>query len=203
MDFPQSQSPSSALQLCSFSWHTAVLLIMFNCKPHWLLYWLCIMNICFSEVCLSSLLFTWRTCVVYFDQRMHAQKKFVGQQLGVTPKSLLTPKRLHEPLVCMMKKVLFPWFLNVFDHFRPCEHMRKHAFAGWNTQQWNEWEIWIFTQWSNINRFLPQWFHWKLFYDQRFLKIFDSDQSFFSLNKSLNLFEMLMFHKNLSEIVPL
>ena len=35
----------------------------------------------------------------------------------------------------MMKKVLFYSFLNVFDRFRPCERMRKHAFAGRNTQQ--------------------------------------------------------------------
>ena len=41
---------------------------------------------------------------------------------------------LHEPLVRMMKKVLFSWFSNVFYHFRPCECMSKHAFAGWNTQ---------------------------------------------------------------------
>ena len=25
-------------------------------------------------------------------------------------------------------------FSNVFHHFRPCERMRKHAFAGRNTQ---------------------------------------------------------------------
>ena len=24
---------------------------------------------------------------------------------------------------------------DVFDRFQPCEHMRKHAFAGRNTQQ--------------------------------------------------------------------
>ena len=30
--------------------------------------------------------------------------------------------------------VLFYWFLNVFDRFRPSEIMRKHAFAGRNTQ---------------------------------------------------------------------
>ena len=34
----------------------------------------------------------------------------------------------------MMKKVLFYSFLNVFDRFRPCEPMRKHVFAGQNTQ---------------------------------------------------------------------
>ena len=27
---------------------------------------------------------------------------------------------------------------DVFDHFRPCERMRKHAFAGRNTQQATE-----------------------------------------------------------------
>ena len=26
-------------------------------------------------------------------------------------------------------------FLSVFDRFRPCERVRKHAFAGRNTQQ--------------------------------------------------------------------
>ena len=35
----------------------------------------------------------------------------------------------------MMKKVLFYSFLNVFDCFRPCERMRKHAFAGRIIQQ--------------------------------------------------------------------
>ena len=34
-----------------------------------------------------------------------------------------------------MKKVLFHSFYNDFDRFRPCERMRKHAFAGRNTQQ--------------------------------------------------------------------
>ena len=27
------------------------------------------------------------------------------------------------------------WASRAHDHIRPCEHMRKHAFAGWNTQQ--------------------------------------------------------------------
>ena len=31
---------------------------------------------------------------------------------------------------------LFSWFLNVFNRFRPCQRMCKHAFAGWNTQHW-------------------------------------------------------------------
>ena len=34
----------------------------------------------------------------------------------------------------MMKEVLFYSFYNDFDRFRPCERMRKHAFAGRNTQ---------------------------------------------------------------------
>ena len=34
----------------------------------------------------------------------------------------------------MYKKVLFSSFYYVFDRFRPCEHIRKHAFAGRNTQ---------------------------------------------------------------------
>ena len=34
----------------------------------------------------------------------------------------------------MIKKVLFHSFYNDFDCFRPCEGMRKHAFAGRNTQ---------------------------------------------------------------------
>ena len=33
------------------------------------------------------------------------------------------------------EKGTFYSFLNVFDHFRPCECMRKHVFAGRNTQQ--------------------------------------------------------------------
>ena len=37
-------------------------------------------------------------------------------------------------LVHMMKKVLFYSFLSVFYHFQPCERVRKHAFAGPNTQ---------------------------------------------------------------------
>ena len=32
-------------------------------------------------------------------------------------------------------KRYFLWFSNVFHHFRPCKHMRKHVFAGQNTQQ--------------------------------------------------------------------
>ena len=35
----------------------------------------------------------------------------------------------------MTEKILFTSFLNVCDHFRPCECMHKHAFAGRNTQQ--------------------------------------------------------------------
>ena len=42
---------------------------------------------------------------------------------------------LHEPIVQMMKKILFYSFSTVFDCFRPCERVRKHVFAGWNTQQ--------------------------------------------------------------------
>ena len=42
---------------------------------------------------------------------------------------------LHESLVRMMKKVSFWSFSIVFYCFQPCERMRKHAFAGWNTQQ--------------------------------------------------------------------
>ena len=34
----------------------------------------------------------------------------------------------------MMEKVLFSGFLKVFHRFQPCERMRKHAFAGRNTQ---------------------------------------------------------------------
>ena len=41
----------------------------------------------------------------------------------------------HEPLVRMMEKVLFSLFSNVFHPFQPCERMRKHEFAGRNTQQ--------------------------------------------------------------------
>ena len=42
---------------------------------------------------------------------------------------------LLEPLVHMMKKVLFSCFSHVFCRYRSCERMHKHAFAGWNTHQ--------------------------------------------------------------------
>ena len=42
----------------------------------------------------------------------------------------------YVSLLCAWwKKTLFKSFLNVFDRFWPCERMRKHAFAGRNTQQ--------------------------------------------------------------------
>ena len=52
---------------------------------------------------------------------------------------------LHKPLVRMMKKILFSWFLNVFHRFWPCKRMGKHVFAGWNTQhrttQYHPWKV--------------------------------------------------------------
>ena len=42
----------------------------------------------------------------------------------------------------MMEKVLFSSFSNVFDHFRPCKRMRKHGFAGRNTQQREDGDCW-------------------------------------------------------------
>ena len=41
---------------------------------------------------------------------------------------------LHEPFLLMMKKVYFQSFSSAFYHFQPCERMRKHAFAGQNSQ---------------------------------------------------------------------
>ena len=43
--------------------------------------------------------------------------------------SLTCASRMHDG------KGTFSWFSNSFHHFRPCKHMRKHAFAGRNTQQ--------------------------------------------------------------------
>ena len=80
------------------------------------------------------------------------RKKFVGQQLGVTPKSWLAPKSWLLIWNCVGfnsffymsltwasrlcdEKDTFSWFSNVFHCFWPCECMRKHGFAGWNTQQ--------------------------------------------------------------------
>ena len=42
--------------------------------------------------------------------------------------SLLCASRAHD------EKGTFYSFSSVFDPFRPCKHMRKHAFAGENTQ---------------------------------------------------------------------
>ena len=77
--------------------------------------------------------------VVYFDQQMHA--------CACVPMVENDKKHLK-----MMKKVFFfmrlTWasrahgekgnffiIFKCFYHFRPCKHMHKHAFAGWNTQQ--------------------------------------------------------------------
>ena len=79
--------------------------------------------------------------------QMSNQRLGVNQLLGVTPNCW--PKNfffvflrfsswaLREPLVRMMKKVLFYWFSSVFYRFqfRPCGRVHKHAFAGRNTQQ--------------------------------------------------------------------
>ena len=43
--------------------------------------------------------------------------------------SLTRASRSHD------EKGTFSWLLNVFHRFRPCERMRKHVFAGRNTQQ--------------------------------------------------------------------
>ena len=68
--------------------------------------------------------------------QMSSQCLGVNQLLGVIPNRWLTnfflrfsPQALHEPLVRKMENVLFSWFSNVFHCFRPCEHMRKHAFC--------------------------------------------------------------------------
>ena len=105
------------------------------------IYMLCIS----TSVCMLAHAFTWwktiknirkwwkkYLCIMHrrSSRKAHEEKqrkKFVGQSLGVTPKSWLTPKR-------MMKKVLFSSFSNVFCCFRPCKRMLKHGFAGRNTQ---------------------------------------------------------------------
>ena len=64
----------------------------------------------------------------------------VNQLLGVTPNcyqqtfssffvSLSCASRAHD------EKGTFSSFFNAFHHFWPYEHMRKHVFAGRNTQQ--------------------------------------------------------------------
>ena len=52
------------------------------------------------------------------------------------------PQALHQNCIHVMESLgkvcqnlLFNSFFNDFDCFWPCEHMRKHAFAGQNTQQ--------------------------------------------------------------------
>ena len=73
-------------------------------------------------------------CKAHEEKQRKTKKKFVGQRLGVTPKSCLTHKHwlliwkfvvfvLREPLVRMMKKVLFTHFRVfsiVFDHADAC-----------------------------------------------------------------------------------
>ena len=50
---------------------------------------------------------------------------------------------LHEPIARMMKKYVFEYFEAFFYHFQPCKRMRKHAFAGLNTQHPIQIIIWI------------------------------------------------------------
>ena len=82
-----------------------------------------IMHPFYSDNCKISTIYVVRellgSSVVYFNQRTHAY---------------FSSCVLHEPLVHMMKKILFSSFSNVFYRFWPCKCMRKHAFAGRNTQ---------------------------------------------------------------------
>ena len=78
------------------------------------------------------------------NSKWYNQLLGVDQLLGVTPNrwptifficfswfffvSLLSASRVHD------EKGTFSSYSNVFCCYRPCEHMRKHAFAGRNTQ---------------------------------------------------------------------
>ena len=68
--------------------------------------------------------------------QMSSQLLGVNQLLGVTPNCWPTNFFLRFSSWASRTsdgKVTFSWFLNVFHPFRPCECMRKHAFAGPNT----------------------------------------------------------------------
>ena len=69
-----------------------------------------------------SIMRTRGSCKAHEKKR---RKKYVGQQLGVTPKSWLTFffVFLQEPYMSLSYawwKRYFLWFSNVFHHFRPC-----------------------------------------------------------------------------------
>ena len=56
------------------------------------------------------------------------------KRLKITKKVHVLAWALRESLVCTMKKELLRYFSSIFHRFRPCKRMRKHEFAGWNTQ---------------------------------------------------------------------
>ena len=69
------------------------------------------------------------------------RKKFVGQRLGVSPKSWLTPKSWLLIWYFFLITFLHATYMSLsctfkcfFYNFQPCKPMRKHAFAGRNTQ---------------------------------------------------------------------
>ena len=66
----------------------------------------------------------------------------------------------REPLVCVIKKVLFYSFSSVFDCFRPCERMRKHGFAGRNTQHPSHFELIVYSKfWCFLERLVNREHH--------------------------------------------
>ena len=95
---------------------------------------------CSFEILLLFVLFV-HECSCAWRKMFSEKNKIPNEQLAFGSHSqLLTNKLfssyvLHEPLVHMMKKVLFSSFSNVFYCFRPCKRMLVHAFAGRNTQQ--------------------------------------------------------------------
>ena len=82
------------------------------------------------------------SCETHEEKR---RKKFVGQQLVVTPKGWLLVGNFvvfvlfstwvtHVHVQMFSEKHIFHHFTKFFIVFQPCERMRKHAFAIRNTQ---------------------------------------------------------------------
>ena len=125
---------------------------------------------CAQETHVKANALTWRKIdgrsktigVVYFDQRTHGQKRWTFSIMST--KGSCKAHEEKQKKVC----VLVSSFSNVFDRFRPCKCMPKHAFAGWNTQKIGlvncvklfskNW--WIFLGRWNCPRLIPEhsWF---------------------------------------------
>ena len=67
-------------------------------------------------------------CISTSERMVENDRKHLKMS-KIVPFSSCTREALDE------KRVLFFSFSSVFDRFRPFERMRKHAFAGPNTQQ--------------------------------------------------------------------